>query len=64
MARQGIIAHTVSSFGLHTDYHRATDEIKTIDFAHMTKAINSMVKPVIWLVNSNFVPVWNEGKKP
>ena len=64
LARQGIIAHTVSSFGLHTDYHHASDEIKTIDFAHMTKSINSMVKPVQWLVNSNFVPTWNEGKKP
>jgi hypothetical protein len=64
LARQGIIAHTVSSFGLHTDYHHASDEIKTIDFAHMTKSINSMVKPIQWLVNSNFVPTWNEGKKP
>ncbi len=64
LARQGIIAHTVSSYGLHTDYHHASDEIKTIDFAHMTKSINSMVKPVQWLVNSNFVPAWNEGKKP
>lgn len=64
LARQGIIAHTVSSFGLHTDYHKASDEIKTIDFNHMTRAINSMVKPVKWLVNSNFVPVWYEGKKP
>lgn len=64
LARQGIVAHTVSSFGLHTDYHRASDEIRTIDFTHMTRAINSMVEPVIWLVNSNFVPAWNEGKKP
>ncbi len=64
LARQGIIAHTVSSFGLHTDYHRAGDEIKTIDFNHMTRAINSMVKPVQWLVNSNFKPAWFEGKKP
>jgi hypothetical protein len=64
LARQGIIAHTVSSFGLHTDYHKASDEVKTIDFNHMTRAINSMVKPVQWLVNSNFVPTWNEGKKP
>lgn len=64
LARQGIIAHTVSSFGLHADYHHASDEIKTIDFAHMTKSINSMVKPVQWLVNSPFVPAWNEGKKP
>ncbi len=64
LARQGIIAHTVSSFGLHTDYHRASDEIETIDFGHLTRSINSMIKPVEWLVNSNFKPVWLEGKKP
>ncbi len=64
LARQGVVAHTVSSFGLHADYHRASDEIKTIDFAHMTRAIDSMVKPVQWLVNSNFKPVWFAGKKP
>ncbi len=64
LARQGIIAHTVSSFGLHKDYHQAGDEIKTIDFVHMTRSINSMVSPVQWLINSNFIPVWYEGKKP
>lgn len=64
LARQGIVAHTVSSFGLHTDYHRASDEVKTIDFNHMTRAINSMIKPVQWLVNSDFKPAWYEGKKP
>jgi len=64
LARQGIIAHTVSSFGLHKDYHRASDEIRTIDFAHMTRSINSMVEPILWLVNSDFVPAWVEGKRP
>lgn len=64
LARQGIIAHTVSSFGLHTDYHRASDEVKTIDFDHMTRSINSMVAPIQWLVNSNFKPAWNPGKSP
>ncbi len=64
LARAGVIAHTVSSFGLHTDYHHASDEIKTIDFVHMTRAIDSMVAPVKWLVNSDFKPTWNEGKKP
>ena len=64
LARQGIIAHTVSSFGLHTDYHRASDELKTIDFAYMTRAINSMVKPIEWLANSDFRPTWVEGKRP
>lgn len=64
LAKQGVIAHTVSSYGLHSDYHKVSDEIRTIDFAHMTHAINSMVVPVQWLVNSDFRPVWNEGKKP
>lgn len=64
LARQGIIAHTVSSFGLHTDYHQASDEIKTIDFVHMTRSINSMVKPIQWLANSGFIPAWNPGGKP
>lgn len=64
LARQGIIAHTVSSFGLHKDYHQATDEIRTIDFAHMTRSINSMVQPIRWLVNSRFVPTWLPGKDP
>lgn len=64
LARQGIVAHTVSSFGLHTDYHKVTDESRTIDFGYMTRAINSMVKPVEWLANSPFKPAWKEGKKP
>lgn len=64
LARRGVVAHTVSSFGLHTDYHKASDELKTIDFTHMTRSITSMIKPVNWLVNSNFRPTWVEGKKP
>ena len=64
LARAGIIAHTVSSYGLHKDYHQASDEIKTIDFVHMTRSINSMVEPVQWLVNTDFKPSWNPGGKP
>jgi hypothetical protein len=64
LASQGIIAHTVSSFGLHKDYHQASDEIETIDFEYMTNAVNSMVKPIDWLVNSDFKPTWYEGMKP
>ena len=64
LARKGIIAHTVSSFGLHTDYHRPSDDLAHIDFAHMTDAIKSMVAPVRWLVNSSFKPEWNKGGKP
>lgn len=64
LARRGVVAHTVSSFGLHREYHQPNDDLAHIDFAHMTRAINSMVAPVHWLVNSNFTPAWAEGKKP
>jgi Zn-dependent M28 family amino/carboxypeptidase len=64
LARKGIIAHTVSSFGLHKDYHRPSDDVAHIDFAHMTDSINSMVKPVRWLVNTTFKPEWSKDGKP
>lgn len=64
LARQGIVAHTVSSFGLHKDYHRPGDDLAHIDFTHMEQAIASMLKPIRWLVNSDFTPQWVEGKKP
>jgi Peptidase family M28 len=64
LARQGIIAHTVSSFGLHHDYHQPSDELRTIDFTHMTNAIASMVSPIRWFVDSNFKPQWNQGMNP
>jgi hypothetical protein len=64
LARRGVIAQTVSSFGLHTDYHQPSDEVKTIDFSHMTDSIRSMLPPLLWLANSRFMPEWLPGKKP
>jgi hypothetical protein len=64
LAQQGIVAHTVSSYGLHKDYHQPSDELSTIDFTHMTHAIASMVSPIRWLANSNWKPQWNPGGKP
>ena len=64
LALRGVIAHTVSSFGLHRDYHRVTDDVSRIDFPFMTKSLNSLVKPVQWLANSTFRPEWLPGKAP
>ena len=64
LARKGVVAHTVSSYGLHTDYHQPSDEIETIDFDHMTKSIQSMIKPVNWLANTEWKPSWKEGMRP
>ncbi len=64
LALRGIVAHTVSSFGLHTDYHRVSDDVSKIDFTFMTRSIQSMVKPIRWLANSPFKPSWLPGKAP
>jgi acetylornithine deacetylase/succinyl-diaminopimelate desuccinylase-like protein len=64
LALKGVVAQTVSSFGLHADYHRPSDDVAHIDFAHMEHAIHSMIGPVQWLANSQFKPEWVEGKKP
>jgi hypothetical protein len=64
LAQQGIVAQTVSSYGLHKDYHQPSDELSTIDFKHMTNAIESMVNPIRWLANSTWKPIWNPGGKP
>ena len=64
LALQGIVAHTVSSYGLHKDYHQPSDEISTIDFKHMTNAIASMIEPIRWLADSTWKPAWNPGGKP
>jgi len=64
LAKKGVVAQTVSSFGLHKDYHQPSDDLEHIDFSHMNAAIGSMIRPVQWLVNSAFVPKWNPGGKP
>lgn len=64
LAEQGVVAHTVSSFGLHKDYHQPSDELSTIDFTQMTNAIASMVNPIRWLADSTWKPQWNPGGQP
>jgi hypothetical protein len=64
LAVRGVIAHTVSSFGLHTDYHRPSDEISKIDFPFMAQSIHSLIAPVRWLADSSFRPAWEPGKAP
>jgi len=63
-ARRGVVAHTVSSYGLHKEYHQPSDEVRHINFAHMTQAIRSMAEPIRWLANSDFRPDWLPGMKP
>jgi Peptidase family M28 len=64
LARKGIIAQTVSSFNLHSDYHQPSDEVSRVDFPYMTTVIGSMVEPIQWLANTDWKPQWNAGGRP
>jgi hypothetical protein len=64
LARRGVVAHTIASYGLHPHYHTPADEIALIDFTHMTDAIQSLVDPIRWLADSRFKPEWRKGMEP
>jgi hypothetical protein len=64
LAKDGVVAQTISSYGLHKDYHRPSDDLAHLDFKHMDAAIGSLLAPVKWLVNSDFQPKWNAGGQP
>lgn len=64
LARRGIVAQTVSSYGLGAHYHRPTDDLAHIDFDHLAHAIESMISAVEWLASSNWKPTWNPGGRP
>jgi aminopeptidase YwaD len=64
LAKKGVVAQNISSYGLHKDYHQSSDDLAHLDFKHMDAAIGSLLAPIEWLVNSNFQPKWNVGGQP
>jgi hypothetical protein len=62
-ARQGIPAHTLSSFNLHTDYHRPSDEVSKVDFTHMSRMINVGAQAA-WILTEARAPRWLTGQRP
>lgn len=59
-ARRGVPAHTISSFNLHGDYHRASDEARFADAAHMAAIINASAQAALVLANGP-APTWAPG---
>ncbi|HCK61104.1 MAG TPA: aminopeptidase [Gemmatimonadetes bacterium] len=56
----GIPAHTMSSFGLHPDYHQPSDELDLIDFEHMSAVVDAAVELVRILADGPITD-WKEG---
>lgn len=59
-AQEGIPAHTLSSYNLHTDYHTPSDEVDRIDFEHMATLVEAAIEAVRFLADGPR-PEWEEG---
>jgi hypothetical protein len=64
LAKKGVVAQTIGSYGLQKEYHSPQDDLAHVQWEHYTRAVDSLIKPVVWLVNSDFKPQWLPGKKP
>jgi hypothetical protein len=62
-ALRGIPAHTLSSFGMHADYHLPSDEVDRIDLAHLELAADNVARAARLLADGP-APVWRIGGRP
>ncbi|MDV6331516.1 M28 family metallopeptidase [Asticcacaulis sp. 201] len=64
LALKGIVAHTISGWAVTPTYHSPDDTIANLNLPFMTAAIQSLIVPVEYLVNSDFTPEWKTGGRP
>ena len=62
-ALRGIPAHTLSSFGMHGDYHQPSDEVERIDFEHLTRVADLVARAARVLADGPR-PTWKPGGRP
>ena len=62
-AQKGIPAHTLSSYNMHDDYHRPSDDVGRVDFAHMTSVVRAAAAATRLLADGP-APQWNPGGRP
>lgn len=63
-ANIGIVAQTLSSYGMHTDYHRVSDRPETLDYGHMEGAVRAALEAVRLVTDGHLDPLWLPGGKP
>jgi Zn-dependent M28 family amino/carboxypeptidase len=63
-AVQGVVAQTLSSFGLHREYHTPRDEPDTLDYAHLEAAARVAHAAARGLADGSLRPAWLEGQQP
>jgi hypothetical protein len=62
-ALRGIVAHTLSSYNMHDDYHRPSDEVGKVDSRHLAELINAAAQAVRAVADGP-APQWKPGGRP
>lgn len=62
-ARRGIPAHTLSSYGMHADYHTPADQVDRIDAGHLAAMVQAAARAARLLADGD-PPVWKPGGRP
>lgn len=63
-ALRGIVAQTLSSYDLHSDYHKVSDEPDTLDWAHLEAAVQAAWIGARALADGSIDPAWVSGGAP
>lgn len=62
--RRGIVGQTLSTYNMHQDYHRPSDEADALDYGHMETCVRAAYKGFSHLVDGSILPAWREGIDP
>ena len=63
-AERGIVAHTLSSYNMHSDYHQPSDDVAHVDFSHMTQLVDVAVRAARLLADTPTKLEWKPGGRP
>lgn len=64
LALEGVVAQSLSSFDMHKDYHRPSDEAEKLDFAHLESAARVAFRAASTLADGSLQPAWIAGQQP
>jgi hypothetical protein len=62
--KRGVVGQTLSSFALHDDYHRVSDEADSLDYAHMETGLRAAYQAARMLADGELDAEWGEGGNP
>lgn len=59
--RKGIVGQSLSTYDMHTDYHRVSDEWDTLDYTHLEACARTSFDALLLVADDAFVPAWTPG---